>query len=67
MRTAERFQCMSFARPRQSSIALDCLLMDKTPHLSENAPPDRRTQRTRQALAHALIALIQEKRYEAIT
>jgi AcrR family transcriptional regulator len=58
---------MSFARLRQSSIALDCLLMDKTPHLSENAAPDRRTQRTRQTLSHALIALIQEKRYEAIT
>ncbi len=41
--------------------------MDKTPQLSENAPSDRRTQRTRQALSHALIALIQEKRYEAIT
>jgi AcrR family transcriptional regulator len=41
--------------------------MDKTPHLSENAAPDRRTQRTRQTLSHALIALIQEKRYEAIT
>ena len=41
--------------------------MDKTPHLSENATPDRRTQRTRQALSHALIALIQDKRYEAIT
>jgi len=41
--------------------------MDKTPPLSENAPPDRRTQRTRQTLSHALIALIQEKRYEAIT
>ena len=41
--------------------------MDKTPHLSGNATPDRRTQRTRQALSHALIALIQEQRYEAIT
>jgi AcrR family transcriptional regulator len=47
--------------------------MDKTPHLSENAPPDRRAspdrraQRTRQTLSQALIALIQEKRYEAIT
>ncbi len=41
--------------------------MDKTPHLSENASPDRRTQRTRQTLSHALIALIQEKRYAAIT
>ena len=41
--------------------------MDKTPHLSENATPDRRTQRTRQALSHALIALIQDKRYDAIT
>ncbi len=41
--------------------------MDKTTHLSENAPPDRRTQRTRRALSHALIALLQEKRYEAIT
>jgi AcrR family transcriptional regulator len=41
--------------------------MDKTPHLSENAAPDRRTQRTRQTLSHALIALIQEQRYEAIT
>ncbi len=41
--------------------------MDKTPHLSENHAPDRRTQRTRQTLSHALIALIQEKRYEAIT
>jgi AcrR family transcriptional regulator len=41
--------------------------MDKTPQLSDNAPPDRRTQRTRQALSHALIALIQEKHYEAIT
>ena len=41
--------------------------MDKTSHLSENATPDRRTQRTRQALSHALIALIQDKRYEAIT
>jgi AcrR family transcriptional regulator len=41
--------------------------MDKTPQLSENTPPDRRTQRTRQTLSHALIALIQEKRYEAIT
>ncbi|HTP11730.1 MAG TPA: TetR/AcrR family transcriptional regulator [Anaerolineae bacterium] len=41
--------------------------MDKTPHLSENAPPDRRTQRTRQTLSDALIDLIQEKRYEAIT
>src|SRR5512143_2387903 len=41
--------------------------MDKTPHLSDNATPDRRTQRTRQTLSQALIALIQEKRYEAIT
>ena len=41
--------------------------MDKTPHLSDNAPHDRRTQRTRQTLSHALIVLIQEKRYEAIT
>src|SRR5512143_2861729 len=41
--------------------------MDKTPHLSENAAPDRRTQRTRRTLSNALIALIQEKRYEAIT
>lgn len=41
--------------------------MDKTPHLSEDTPPDRRTQRSRQSLSHALIALIQEKRYEAIT
>lgn len=41
--------------------------MDKTPRLSENAAPDRRTQRTRRTLARALIALIQEKRYEAIT
>src|SRR5512138_551908 len=41
--------------------------MDKTPQLSENAPPDRRALRTRQALSQALIALIQEKRYEAIT
>ncbi len=41
--------------------------MDKTPHLSENAAPDRRTQRTRQTLSDTLIALIQEKRYEAIT
>jgi AcrR family transcriptional regulator len=41
--------------------------MDKTSHLSENAPVDRRTQRTRQALSHALIALIQDKRYDAIT
>jgi AcrR family transcriptional regulator len=41
--------------------------MNKTPHLSENVAPDRRTQRTRQTLSHALIALIQEKRYEAIT
>ncbi len=47
--------------------------MDKTLHLSENTPldrralPDRRSLRTRQTLSHALIALIQEKRYEAIT
>ncbi len=47
--------------------------MDKTLHLSENTPldrralPDRRALRTRQTLSHALIALIQEKRYEAIT
>jgi len=41
--------------------------MDKTPHLSENTSPDRRRQRTRQAVSHALIALIQEKRYDAIT
>jgi AcrR family transcriptional regulator len=41
--------------------------MDKTPQLSENATPDRRSQRTRQALSQALIALIQEKRYDAIT
>ncbi len=41
--------------------------MDKTPQLSENATPDRRTQRTRQTLSSALIALIQEKRYEVIT
>ena len=41
--------------------------MDKTPHLSENAAPDRRSQRTRQALSQALIALIQEQRYDAIT
>ena len=41
--------------------------MDKTPQLSENAPPDRRAQRTRQTLSQALIALIPEKRYEAIT
>jgi AcrR family transcriptional regulator len=41
--------------------------MDKTPQLSENAPPDRRAQRTRQTLSHALVALIQEKRYDAIT
>jgi AcrR family transcriptional regulator len=37
------------------------------PHLSENTPPDRRRQRTRRTLSHALIALIQEKRYETIT
>ena len=41
--------------------------MDKTPHLSENAPLDRRALRTRQTLSHALIALIQEKLYDAIT
>lgn len=47
--------------------------MDKTPHLSENASPDRRalpdrrTQRTRHTLSHALVALIQKKRYDAIT
>jgi AcrR family transcriptional regulator len=41
--------------------------MDKMSHLSENATPDRRTQRTRQALSHALITLIQDKRYDAIT
>jgi AcrR family transcriptional regulator len=41
--------------------------MDKMPHLSDNALPDRRTQRTRQTLSQALIVLIQEKRYEAIT
>ncbi len=41
--------------------------MDKTPHLSENAVPDRRTQRTQQALSRALVALIQEKRYDSIT
>jgi AcrR family transcriptional regulator len=41
--------------------------MDKSPYLSENAPPDRRTQRTRQTLSDALIALIQEKHYDAIT
>jgi AcrR family transcriptional regulator len=47
--------------------------MDKTPQLSENAAPDRRAlpdrraQRTRQTLSHALVALIQEKRYDAIT
>ncbi len=41
--------------------------MNKTPHLSENAIPDRRTLRTRQALEHALIALLQEKRYDSIT
>jgi AcrR family transcriptional regulator len=58
---------MTFTWLRQSSVALDCLIMNKTPHLSENVAPDRRTQRTRQTLSHALIALIQEKRYEAIT
>jgi AcrR family transcriptional regulator len=41
--------------------------MNKIPHLSENTPPDRRAQRTRHTLSHALIALIHEKRYEAIT
>ncbi len=41
--------------------------MDKIPYLSENSPPDRRKQRTRQTLSQALVALIQEKRYEAIT
>ena len=41
--------------------------MDKRPHLSENTPLDRRTQRTREALSQALVALIQEKRYETIT
>ncbi len=41
--------------------------MDKTLHLFEKTTPDRRTQRTRQTLSHALMALIQEKRYEAIT
>ncbi len=41
--------------------------MDKTTQLSENAAPDRRRQRTRQALSQALIALVQEKRYESIT
>jgi AcrR family transcriptional regulator len=41
--------------------------MDKTLHLSENAAPDRRTQRTQQALSRALVALIQEKRYDSIT
>lgn len=41
--------------------------MDTTPHSSEKAAPDRRTQRTRQTLSHALIDLIQEKRYAAIT
>lgn len=58
---------MSFTRLRQSSITLECLIMDKSPRLSENTPPDRRAQRTRQTLSHALIALIQEKRYDAIT
>src|SRR5512145_3337249 len=58
---------MSFVRRRQSSIVRERPIMDKTSHLSGNAAPDRRTQRTRQALSHALIALIQEKRYEAIT
>lgn len=41
--------------------------MDKTSQLSGNAAPDRRTQRSRQTLSHALIALIEEKRYDAIT
>ncbi len=41
--------------------------MNKTPDLSEKAVPDRRTQRTRQALMHSLTALIQEKRYTSIT
>jgi len=41
--------------------------MDKTPHLSQKTTSDRRTQRTRQTLSHALIALIQEKRYTTIT
>jgi AcrR family transcriptional regulator len=41
--------------------------MDKSPQLSENGTPDRRTQRTRQALSQALVALIQERRYAAIT
>ena len=41
--------------------------MNKTPHLSRNSASDRRTQRTRQTLSHALIDLIQEKRYAAIT
>jgi len=48
-------------------MTLKRTLMDKTPLLSENAPPDRRKQRTRQAVSQALIALIQEKRYDAIT
>lgn len=67
MHIVVRFQCMSFTRLCQSSIMLECLLMDKTPHLSENTPPDRRTQRTRQTLSHALIALIQVKHYNVIT
>jgi AcrR family transcriptional regulator len=41
--------------------------MDKIRHLSKNALSDRRTQRTRQTLSLALIALVQEKRYETIT
>ncbi len=41
--------------------------MDKTPQVSENVPPDRRAQRTRRTLSQALMALIQEKRYEVIT
>jgi len=47
--------------------------MDKTPQLSDSTPPDRRTlpdrraQRTRHTLSHALVALIQEQRYDAIT
>ena len=41
--------------------------MNKMTDLSWNAAPDRRTQRTRQALMHALMDLIQEKRYDSIT
>src|SRR3972149_51567 len=57
----------------QSSIRVECPLMDKTTEVFKsgdffmNDKNDRRSQRTRQALGDALIELMMEKGYDAIS